>query len=220
MTLTRIRRLVSSNWHALLDAAEDPVKLTDELLREMAREVDRAWVAAVQAMAQERLLADERTRRAAAATSTRGRARRAADAGDDSSARDALRRAHLLDAEVADLETTAARAAVASTRARTHVRRLEDALATARTRRAALVARERAAVTIAANAMTPGGSASERSAFAAFTRLEERIAAREAEAAAWEDVALDRVPSEAPDEPEVDAAVEAELAALKHATGR
>jgi phage shock protein A len=218
MTLTRLRRLVSSNWHALLDAAEDPVKLTDELLREMAREVDRAWGAAVHAMAQERLLADLRTRRAADAGAARDRAGRAAAQHDDAGAREALRRAHLAEAEVSDLDVTAERARTATARARAHVRRLEDALASARSRRAALVARERAAATVVAAAMIPGGSAGDRSAFGAFARLEEKIAAREAEASAWEEVAQEGDPGVRL--ADLDVAVEADLAALKDATGR
>lgn len=218
MTLTRIRRLVSSNWHAMLDAAEDPVKLTDELLREMAREVDRAWGAAVHAMAQERLLTDLRARRTADAVTARERARHAAERNDDPAARDALRRAHLAETEVADMETSAERARTATARARAHVRRLEDALASARSRRAALVARERAAATVVASALVPGRSTSDRSAFAAFARMEEKIAAREAEASAWEEVAVDAEPGLPARD--LDIAVEAELAALKDASGR
>jgi len=215
MTLTRIRRLVSSNWHALLDAAEEPVKLMDELLREMAREIDRAWGAAVQTMAQERLLADTRTRRAASAVTARDHAREAAARNDDAAARDALRRAHVAEAEVRDLDTAAERARAATLRARAHVRRLEDGLASARARRAALVARERAAATVTRSAPTPAGTNAERSALTAFDRLEERITTREAEAAAWEDLANDARPADTM--PDVDAAVEADLAALKNA---
>ncbi len=215
MTLTRIRRLVSSNWHALLDAAEDPVKLTDELLREMGREVDRAWGAAVHAVAQERLLTDTRTRRAAAASAAREHAAHAAKSGDDVTARAALRDAHVAEAEVHALDATAERVREATVRARAHVRRLEEAVASARARRAALVARERAAAAVVRSAVTPGGSAAERSAFAAFARLEERIAAREAEASAWEEISHDASFREALPI-DIDAAVEADLAALKN----
>jgi phage shock protein A len=215
MTLTRIRRLVSSNWHALLDAAEDPVKLTDELLREMAREIDRAWGAAVQTMAQERLLIDTRARRAAGASAARDRAARAAKAGDDPAARDALRKAHVAEAEIRDLDATIEHARAATLRARAHVRRLEDALASARSRRAALVARERAAATVVLASMTPAGSAAEDSAFAAFARLEDRIAAREAEASAWEELSHEASLAGATAPSDIDAAVEADLAALK-----
>ena len=216
MTLTRIRRIVSSNWHALLDAAEDPVKLTEELLREMAREVDLAWGGAVQAMAHERLLVDTRARRAATARTARERAARAAAAGDDGTAREALRQAHVADAEVGELDASGERARNATLRARAHVRRLEDALASARARRAALVARERAAAIVARTASPTRAADAERSAFAAFARLEDRIALREAEAGAWEEVAHDAGETTAS---EVDAAVETELAALKGAAG-
>jgi phage shock protein A len=215
MTLTRIRRLVSSNWHALLDAAEDPVKLTDELLREMAREIDRAWGAAVQTMAQERLLVDTRARRAAGASGARDRAARAAKTGDDTAARDALRTAHVAEAEVRGLDATIEHARAVTLRARAHVRRLEDALASARSRRAALVARERAAATVVLASITPVGSAAEDSAFTAFARLEDRIAAREAEAAAWEKLSHEASLADGAEPAEMDAAIEADLAALK-----
>src|SRR5688572_14306351 len=144
-TLRRLKRIVASNWNALLDAAEDPMKLTDELLREMEGEVDRAWATAVQAIAHERLVADAARKREEAARATRDHARADAARKEDAAARESLRRARAAEDEARDLAATRDRARAAAEKVRAHVRRLEDGLAAARSRRAAIVARERAA---------------------------------------------------------------------------
>jgi phage shock protein A len=90
--LERMSRLVRANVNDLIDKAEDPEKMIDQILRDMESNIltARSQVAAM--IAQEKELEADLRETSELATEWGEKARRAVDAGKDDLAREALRR--------------------------------------------------------------------------------------------------------------------------------
>lgn len=90
--MDRLSRLVRANVNEMIDRAEDPEKMIDQILRDMQSGITTARAQVASMIAQEKELEadEEETRRLAIEWDAK--ARRAVDAGKDDLAREALRR--------------------------------------------------------------------------------------------------------------------------------
>ncbi|MEN9578845.1 MAG: hypothetical protein RJA70_1854 [Pseudomonadota bacterium] len=88
--LDRASRLISSNFNALLDAAEDPRKSLEQTLREMQQQLKLAKSELVRAVAAERQLKSKVSELEQAEETWEKRAELAVNSGDDALAREAL----------------------------------------------------------------------------------------------------------------------------------
>lgn len=88
----RISRIIRANVNDLLDRAEDPEKMIDQILRDMASSIDDARGQVATMVAQEKLLAGDLADAEKLATAWGDKAERAVGAGKDDLAREALRR--------------------------------------------------------------------------------------------------------------------------------
>ncbi len=90
--LTRIRDLVSANLNAMLDRAEDPVKMVNEYLRQLNTNLSEAKVSVASAMADETKLHTKMVEFQSQAEQWQRKAGAALNAGDEDLARQALSR--------------------------------------------------------------------------------------------------------------------------------
>jgi phage shock protein A len=90
--LDRMSRLIRANINDLLDSAEDPEKMLNELLREMETSISEARSQVADTIAQEKDLESDLQDAQRDSTEWGRRAQMAVDAGKDDLAREALRR--------------------------------------------------------------------------------------------------------------------------------
>ncbi len=88
----RISRIIRANINDLLDRAEDPEVMIDQILRDMASGIDEARSQVASMVAQEKLLAGDLADAEKLANAWNDKAERAVAAGKDDLAREALRR--------------------------------------------------------------------------------------------------------------------------------
>ncbi|MBC7287853.1 MAG: PspA/IM30 family protein [Armatimonadetes bacterium] len=211
--LQRLRRIISANINALLERAEDPRRMLDELIREMEGAVrdtqDNAAkaIAGLQALHRKREEQEELVRR------WDQRAEEALRGGDEEAAREALRRKLQHQGVVEGLERQIQRqqeAVDALKRSLTALRaKLEEARARAEALKAAAAGAE--AQRVAAQAV---GATADTSAFDEFERMAERIERRADELEAAAELDVDAVEASFA-EAEEQQSVEAELEALR-----
>ncbi|MDQ4044926.1 MAG: PspA/IM30 family protein, partial [Chloroflexota bacterium] len=92
--LDRISRLVRANINDLIDQAEDPEKMIDQILRDMQSSITSARAQVAAMIAQEKELEAEVSESEELVREWEAKARRAVEAGKDDLAREALRRKH------------------------------------------------------------------------------------------------------------------------------
>ncbi len=205
--LDRVRRLISANIHDLLDRAEDPEKMLDQLLREMRSALQQAKSEVAKSIADEKRLSEKQHAAEAEAEQWEERAARAVGQGDDSLAKQALarRNAHQRQAEALEQAVQGQRGAVEELKEQ--VGRLEFRLEEAEGQRDVLVARAQSAKAKA--------HAAKALAFLeeheAFGRLEDGVSELEARA----EVPLESALETEMEELEEDEQLAADLAELK-----
>jgi len=213
----RISRLLRANVNDALDSAEDPEKMLDQLVRDMAEEIRRARGQVAAMIAQEKELAADKAEGDRMSAEWQRRAEMAVAQGKDELAREALRRKRDSDenARVYGEQLTAQQQTVS--RLKNQLQELENKYDQMESKRDALIARSRRAkaqqqVSESLGNLPASGAASE------FERFERRVRTTEAKAAASSEMAeldddddfaaLDR-----------DMGVEDELSALKAKRG-
>lgn len=218
-TFSRLRYVIAANFNALLEKAEDPEKLLRALIREMEDAGDDARRAAADLIAEQQHLQRLDRRVAEEIDEWSERAERAVASGRDELARAAIKaRADLQarrEANAAELEALAARTAQLETDMGT----LKSKLADARARLKAFHARP-----ANASANAPAAAAGQerlgrnerriRDALGRFDRLQNQVERLEARVRSYElgdHMAPAWAAGETPDDP----VVEAELEALK-----
>lgn len=86
----RIKTVVGSEWNAMLDKAEDPVKMLDQFMREMEEDIKKAEGAVARQIANERILKHKANDAEAMVIRKQQQAEKAVEAGNDDLARRAL----------------------------------------------------------------------------------------------------------------------------------
>ncbi len=211
--MDRLSRLLQANVNDLIDRAEDPEKMIDQILRDMQENMRTARAQVAAMIAQEKELeADLNETRQLAAEWGR-KAQRAVEAGKDDLAREALRRKKDNDENARVYEQQLQAQEQAVEKLKTQLRQLEAKYQAASSQRDALIARQRRAqaqqqVAQSVTVFSPLDPGSE------LERMERRIRGVEAQALAAIEVGDESYDAQFR-ELDQDADIEAELAALK-----
>lgn len=211
----RVSDILSANLNDLVDRFEDPEQLLRQAIREMEAAVGEASDDAVKVLAGEKLLARQLDTERREAARWRSRAERAVTAGDDTLARRALVRKTEHERVIAALEDELERTSATARQLRRQIDAMRVRLGEARRKLAALVARTRAAHARRKLGDRLAGWRDDDAAGSLFVRMCQKAERAEAEADARDELCT--TPWSEPEEAEDDAAIEAELAALKAA---
>jgi phage shock protein A len=228
--LGRIGQLARANINALLDSAEDPEKMLDQLVRDFTNNIAEAEEAVAQTIGNLRLVEDDAREAREAVIEWGGKAGAASRRADelraagntseadrfDDLAKIALRRQIGYESQANALETQAASQAELA-------EKLKDGLNKLRARREELVQKRDELVSRAKMAKAQGQvqeamkSASIMDPTSELNRFEERIRRQEAQVRGMEEVAASSLDEQfaSLDEDEDNAEVEARLAGLK-----
>jgi len=215
--MDRLSRLIRANVNDLIDNAEDPEKMIDQILRDMQESISmaRAQVAAMIAQEKELELDAAETKKLAGEWGRK--AERAVTAGKDDLAREALRRKRDNEENSAIYSEQLAVQSQSVTKLKDQLRQLEAKYQTTLGARDSLVARQRRAkaqrqVAEAIVVFTPLDPSSE------LDRMERKIRSEEAHAAAALEIGDNSFESQF-QALEAESDVEDELDALKKSLG-
>jgi phage shock protein A len=213
---SRVSDIINANVSDLLDRAEDPEKMVKLLIYEMEEQIENARDGIAKAIAGEKQLEANLKKNRGSAVEWQGKAETAIERGDDDLARKCLARKKDHDRIADQLQPQWEKARQTSDLLTADLRRLEEKLDEAIRRRDSLIARQLAAeAQKEVQSVSPAFGQIERS-FAKFDRMERRVEAMEAEAAA--SAAISDLSRDLDDEfhqAQRDVEVESELAALK-----
>ncbi len=211
----RINDVITANISDLIDRVEDPEKMIKQIIREMEENNATAKEGVVDAEASEKTLRQDVDRHRSQSDQWADKARVALKEGNEKLAREALLRKNEHARVLESLEPAMDSAISTSASLKAQLKALESKLDEAKRKRSSLVARQRAAE--ARQSMTKVGATFQEglAAHADFTRMEDRVAEIEARSQAVAEVyETDGVEREFLDM-EAQAAVDAELEALK-----
>ena len=174
----RLSTLLRSNINDLINSAEDPEKMLNQIIVDMRDQLAKAKQQVATAIADEKRLRDQADAEYRLAQDWEQKAMLAVQAGKDDLAKQALVRhtEHLEHANV--LESTWQQHRDESEKLKNSLRDLNDKIEEAKRKKNLLIARQRRAQAQKRIADTMS-SLSEKSAFDAFSRMEERIDASE-----------------------------------------
>lgn len=211
--MDRLSRLIRANINEMIDKAEDPEKMLDQILRDMETNITTARAQVASMIAQEKELEADRDETTRLASEWEAKARRAVEAGKDELAREALRRkrdndenARVYGQQLAVQESTVAKL-------KSQLRQLESKYQTTLSHRDAMIARQRRAraqhqVAQSLTVFSPMDPTSE------LDRMERKIRGTEAQAAALAELGDESYEAQFRELDE-DSDIEAQLAALK-----
>jgi phage shock protein A len=186
---SRVSDIITANLNSLLDRAENPEGMLEQVIREMVEGLTRARRYAAVAIATERRLRRERDDNRLQVGHWKGRAGDALAANRDDLARRALARKQEHDALAWSLDEQLAESAQTAEAARTAVRALEGRLAEAQQKQRTLVARHRTAqVRVEMHRQLGTGRAGFVTSQARFDRWEDRLTRATDELAAEADL--------------------------------
>ncbi len=210
--MDRLSRLIRANINDLIDSAEDPEKMLNQILRDMESTIAQARKQVQDMIVQQKLLEADRDEARRLAHEWAVKAKRAVDAGKDDLAREALRRKRDNEANAQVYEQQVQTQLQVVAKLREQLRQLEAKYQATLSRRDTLIARHRAARATAQVAETLV-TFSPLDPTADLDRMERKIRASEAKAAALVEISVDTVESQflELEDPEI----EAELAMLK-----
>jgi len=211
--MDRISRLVRANVNDIIDQAEDPEKMIDQILRDMQTNITTARAQVASMIAQEKELEAEVEENQELASEWEEKARRAVAAGKDDLAREALRRKHDSTENLALYNEQYTTQQHSVEKLKLMLQLLESKYQSTLSQRDSLIARQRRAkatqkVAERVSTLTPFDSSSE------LDRMERKIRSNEARAAAtieMEDTSLNAQFREL----DYDVDIEKELEALK-----
>jgi phage shock protein A len=174
----RLATLLKSNINDLISKAEDPEKMLDQIVVDMRNQLARAKQQVAAAIADEKRLKDQAEGEYKAAQDWEAKAMLAVKEGRDDLAKQALVRhgEHLEHANA--LETTWQAHQMETEKLKNSLRDLNDKIEEAKRKKNLLLARQRRAQAQEKISQTMS-SMSEKSAFEAFARMEEKITSNE-----------------------------------------
>jgi phage shock protein A len=213
--IDRMSRLVRANVNDLLDQAEDPEKMIDQIIRDMESNIADARKQVAAMIAQEKELEYDRDETQKLADAWGDKAQRAVEANKDDLAREALRRQkdYADNAALYDQQLVAQKEAV--TKLKSQLSQLEAKYDQTRSQRDSLVARQkraRAQAKVAGSLSSADFSSMDPSAD--LDRMERKIRGQEAQTAAMLEMQDDSIDAQFA-ELDYDSDIEERLAALK-----
>lgn len=211
--LERMSRLIRANVNDLIDKAEDPEKMIDQILRDMQTNIGTARSQVAAMIAQEKELEADLNETKQLSTEWGAKAQRAVDAGKDDLAREALRRKRDNDENSKVYETQFATQKQTVDKLKAQLRQLESKYQSTLSQRDSLIARQkRAKATKQVAEYT--SSLSPLDASGELERMERKIRSNEAQAAALSEMDASSFDTQF-DELDYDVDIEKELEALK-----
>lgn len=214
--MDRISRLVRANVNDLIDSAEDPEKMIDQILRDMQSSITTARAQVASMIAQEKELEADAEETQRLASEWGAKARRAVEAGKDDLAREALRRKHDNEENAAVYTQQLQSQEQVVEKLKTQLRQLEAKYQHTLSQRDSMIARQRRAraqqkVSATLSSFSPMDPTSD------LERMERKIRGQEAQAAALTELSEDSFDAQF-HELDYEDDVERELAALKGET--
>lgn len=183
--LDRMSRLIRANINDVLDRAEDPEKMIDQILRDMDSNMRTARTQVAAMIAQEKELEADLDETKQLAAEWSAKAKRAVDAGKDDLAREALRRKRDMDENAAVYQQQHDIQLQTVTKLKSQLRQLESKYQQTLSQRDSLIARQkRAQATKQVTQMASTVSLTPLDASAELDRMERKIRATESEALA------------------------------------
>ena len=186
----RLGDLLKSNINDLIDRAEDPEKMVKQIIIDMQEELNKSTQALGKAVSSEKIAKKQYDDAVRKSAEWEARAKTAITAGDDALAKKALENKVKADKDVLAYQEMYETISQQTDTIRTQVEVLKSKLEEAKSRQAMLIARSQMADTQKSIAKSAGGfdpnSASDK-----FDRMEEKIAAKEAEAQAFSEIAAE-----------------------------
>jgi phage shock protein A len=214
--LERISSLVKANINDLLDKAEDPEKMLNQLIREMEEGYREAREQVVNAMADQKRLEKKYLANLNLSKEWEHKAEVAVQSGDEDLARKALKRAQDYEELSNDLKLALDKQEDSVTDLRVQLSALQAKIEEAKHKRGVLVARHRRLKAENKIRQSASGLKATDEAFAAFQRMEERIELEEMRMEATAELDEEAKATEARlAQEEVDLQIEERLAALK-----
>jgi phage shock protein A len=220
--LDRISNLVRANINDLLDQAEDPEKMLDQILRDMQTNAVTARNQVAQMIAQEKELEAEVKESTELSSEWAEKAKRAVAAGKDDLAREALKRKKDADQNGSVYQQQLDIQETTVTKLKQQLQMLESKYQSTSSQRDALIARQKRAkvsMEITKQASQAVQSLSPLDASSELDRMERKIRSNESQAAAFnelEDTSLDAQFRDL----DYDVDIEKELEALKGGSGQ
>ncbi len=211
--LDRMTRLIRANVNDMVDHAEDPAKMLDQLIREMNDQMHMARGQVAAMIAQEKELQMDYEQSAKQASDWDRKAELAVTQGKDDLAREALRRKRDNDEHAQVYSSNLQSQQEMVTKLKGQLQQLEAKYESARANRDVLIARQRRAEAVQKVSSTMSGLKSLEPG-EELDRMERRIRSNEAKALAEQDLASDSMAAQFA---ELDSGLEVEddLAKLK-----
>lgn len=210
----RLSDLLRSNINDLIDRAEDPEKMVKQIIMDMQTELTKATQNYGKAKASERLAEKRYLEAQKQSESWESKAKAALSQGKEDLAKQALAKKIKADEDVANYKQMYESISDQTEAIGNQVEVLKAKLEEAKSRQAMLLARSQMADTQKSLAKSAGGFDGS-SALEKFNRMEEKIERKEAEAAAFSEIAgTDNELNDTFEKIEADAKVDAELARL------
>lgn len=211
--IDRISQLTRANINDMLDRAEDPEKMLNQILRDMESNIRQAREQVASMIAQQKEIEADLATMRKLSTEWGAKAKRAVDAGKDDLAREALRRKRDNDENAIVYESQLATQQQTVTKLKQQLQALESKYQTTLSHRDTLIARQRRAhaQVKVAESLT---EFSPMDPTADLDRMERKIRGSEARAAAMAELGDESFDAQFR-ELDVDGDIEAELALLK-----
>ncbi|KAJ7554696.1 hypothetical protein O6H91_05G005500 [Diphasiastrum complanatum] len=186
----RVVRIVRSYANAIVSSAEDPEKLLDQTVLEMNEDLVKMRQASAQVLASQKQLENKYKQAQQIADDWYKRARLALEKGEESLAREALKRRKTYEESAKALKSQLEQQTSVVEKLISNTRLLESKIQEARSKKDTLKARAQSAKTAQkVNEML--GNINTSSALAAFEKMEEKVTALEAEADALNQLSTD-----------------------------
>lgn len=217
----RISDVLKANINDLIDRAENPEKMVKQIIIDMEEQLTGATQALGQAMASEKQAQRQLEQAKASSQDWENKAKLALQNGNEELARRALESKVNMDKSIAQFQATYDSISQQTAQMRDNVQVLRSKLDEARARQNLLIARARMADAQKGIATSISG-ANSTSAFSKLDKMERKIEGKEAEAAAFSEMAGDAM-QDTIDEfkaMETNAAVDSELERLKQSLGQ
>ncbi len=217
----RIGDVLRANINDLIDRAEDPEKMVKQIIIDMEDQLTGATQALGQAMASEKQALRQLEQAKASSQDWENKAKAALQNGNEDLARRALESKVNMDKSIAQFQATYDTISQQTAQMRDNVQVLRSKLDEARARQNLLIARARMADAQKGVATSLSG-ANSTSAFSKLDKMERKIEGKEAEAAAFSEMAGDSMQDTLNEfkSMETKAAVDDELERLKQSLGQ
>jgi phage shock protein A len=183
----RFRRLIKSNLNEMINRAENPEKMLDQVIDDMNKQLIESKKSVASAIADEKKLERQINQTKAQASQWEKRAETAVRAGEDGLAKEALLRKQELDRYAEEYEKQRAEQHDSVEKLKVALRALQQKLEEAQRKRNLLVARARRVETQKKLQETIGGM-NDTSAFEAFDRMTEKMDELEAQNEAMQEL--------------------------------